>query len=207
MASFGYEKNSEWVHYCGGAVVSDHILITSAECFFGPYSINANETIRNMTKVRLGDQNLNDGIDDDNTYDIEKITPHPSYKGYGIKFDLAIVYTKSKITFSYRTMPISLPKIPNDDPYRYTNEEVKFSGWGYFDAVSDFSDDLREATFKVLPESECLSRDLYFRMRKSKDFFFCSGSAVSYFSTHLYSLYKITETRMAMQFKNCYFSE
>ena len=183
MASFGIEGDSYWLHFCGGAVVSDHILITTAECFFG---LEANER-----KVRFGSQKLND--DSAITYEIEKITPHPSYKGFGIKFDLAIVYTKSKITFSYRTMPISLPKIPNDDPYRYTNEEVKFSGWGYFDAVSDFSDDLREATFKVLPESECLSRDLYFRMRKSKDFFFCSGSAVSYFSTHLYSLYKITE--------------
>ena len=200
MASLGYERNSTWRHYCGGAVVSENIVITVAHCFF-------KDRDGRIRKVRLGNQKLNDDDDHTITYEIEKITPHPSYKGFGIKFDLAIVYTKSKITFSYRTMPISLPKIPNDDPYRYTNEEVKFSGWGYFDAVSDFSDDLREATFKVLPESECLSRDLYFRMRKSKDFFFCSGSAVSYFSTHLYSLYKITETRMAMQFKNCYFSE
>ena len=116
----------------------------------------------------------------DNTYDIEKITPHPSYKGYGIKFALAFAYTKSKITFSYRTMPISLPKIPNDDPYRYANEELKFSGWGYFDDLEIGSDDLREATFKVLPESECFSKDLYFGWRKSKDLFFCSGNAVSY---------------------------
>ena len=144
-----------------------------------------------MTKVRLGDQNLNDGIDDDNTYEIEKITPHPSYKGFGIKFDVAIVYTKSKITFSYRTMPISLPKIPNDDPYRYTNEEVKFSGWGWIKNRQIISDDLREATFKVLPESECLSRDFYYRRRKVKDFFFCAGHKVSYFSKHLNGFYKV----------------
>ena len=175
MASFGYEENSKWNHYCGGAVVSDHILITTTECFFG----------RKATyfKVRFGSQKLND--DSAITYEIEKITPHPNYTGRGIRFDLAIVYTKSKITFSYRTMPISLPKIPNDDPYRYANEELKFSGWGYFDEHAEFSNDLREATFKVLPESECLSRDLYFPERKSKDFFFCSGNAVSYFSTFI----------------------
>ena len=191
MASFGIEGDSYWLHFCGGAVVSDHILITTAECFFG---LEANER-----KVRFGSQKLND--DSAITYEIEKITPHPSYKGFGIKFDLAIVYTKSKITFSYRTMPISLPKIPNDDPYSYTNEEVKFSDWGYLNDRKIVS-----ATFKVLPESECLSRHTYLRRRKSKDFFFCAGNVVSYFSTHLYSLYKITETRMAMQFKNYYFS-
>ena len=136
-----------------------------------------------MTKVRLGNQYLN-GIDDDNTYEIKEIKSHPSYKGWGVKFDLAIVYTKSEIIFSNRTMPISL-QIPNDDPDRYANEEVKFAGWGYFDENEEVSNDLREATFKVLPDSECLSQNLYYG--KDKDFFFCAGHEVSYFSKHFYS--------------------
>ena len=178
MASFGYEMNSKWFHYCGGAVVSDHILISAAHCFF--HGSKANAASRQRTKVRLGDQNLNDGIDDANTYDIENFVIHPGYSGRGVKFDIAIVYTKSKIMFSNWTMPISLQTIPNDDPNRYANEEVKFTGWGYFDEYADVSNDLREATFKVLPESECLSRDFYYRRRKVKDFFFCAGHEVSY---------------------------
>ena len=176
MVSFGYEKNNRWVHYCGGAVIFDTILVTAAHCFYGR---KANATIRQMTKVRLGDQNLNDGIDDD-TYDIEKIIPHPSYEGWGPQFDLALVYTKSKITFNDRIKPICLPTMHYDEANRYANNEVKFSGWGYFDAVSDFSNDLREATFKVLPESECFSTDLYLRRQKYKDIFFCAGNEVTW---------------------------
>ena len=176
--------SSKWFHYCGGAVVSDHILISAAHCFFHPTKSNA--ASRQRTKVRLGDQNLNDGIDNAYTYDIEKFVVHPGYSGRGVKFDLAIVYTKSKIMFSDRTMPISL-QIPNDDPDRYANEEVKFAGWGYFDENEEVSNDLREATFKVLPESECLSQNLNYGIRKDKDFFFCAGHEVSYFSKHLYS--------------------
>ena len=177
MASFGYEKNGKWVHYCGGAVIFDTILVTAAHCFYGR---KANATIRQMTKVRLGDQNLNDGIDDENTYEIEKIIPHPSYEGWGPQFDLALVYTKSKITFNDQIKPICLPTMHHDEANRYANNEVKFSGWGYFDAVSDFSNDLREATFKVLPESECFSTDLYLRRQKYKDIFFCAGNEVTW---------------------------
>ena len=71
-----------------------------------------------------------------------------------------------------------------DGPNRYANNEVKFSGWGYFDAVSDFSNDLREATFKVLPESECFSTDLYQRRRRFKDVFFCAGNEVIFHYIH-----------------------
>ena len=178
MASFGYEKNGMWVHYCGGAVIFDTILITAAHCFF--HRRKANATIRKMTKVRLGDQNLNDGINDDNTFEIDKIIPHPYYEGWGPQFDLAMVFTKSKITFNDRIRPVCLPTMHYDEPNRYANDEVKFSGWGYFDDVSDFSNDLREATFKVLPESECFSTDLYERRRRHKDVFFCAGNEVSF---------------------------
>ena len=177
MASFGYQKNGKWAHYCGGAIIFDNILITAAHCFYGP---RVNAAIRQVTKVRLGDQNLNDGIDDDNTYEIEKIVPHHSYEGWGPQFDLAMVYLKSKITFNDRIKPICLPTMHYEEANRYANDTVKFSGWGYFDDVSDFSNDLREATFKVLPESECLSTELYQRRKRFKDVFFCAGSEVSF---------------------------
>ena len=177
MASFGYIENGKWAHFCGGAVIFDTILITAAHCFY--HQTRGNATIRKMTKVRLGDQNLNDGIDDENTFEIEKIIPHHSYEGRGPQFDLALVYTKSKITFNDQIRPICLPTKHYDEANRYANDEVKFSGWGYYDAVSDFSNDLREGTFKVLPESECFSIDLYQPRKKYKDVFFCAGNEVS----------------------------
>ena len=175
MTSFGYESNNNWSHFCGGAVISDSMIITAAHCM---KSVKTNATLRQMTRIRLGDQNLNDNIDDDNVFEIEDIIWHPNYEGWGPQFDLAVVHTKTKIQFNDRIKPVCLPTRPYNEPNRYANETVTFSGWGYFDAVSDFSNDLREATFKVLPESECFSKALYHRRRRFKDIFFCAGNEV-----------------------------
>ena len=165
------------MHYCGGAIIFDTIVISAAHCFF--HRRKANATIRQMTKVRLGDQNLNDGIDDENTYEIEKIIPHYNYQGWGPQYDLAIVYTKTKIRFNDQIKPICLPTKPYNEPDRYANEEVKFAGWGYYDNVHSFSNDLRKATFKVLSKEECFSDDLYGIRKKYRDLWYCAGNEVS----------------------------
>ena len=131
-----------------------------------------------MTKIRLGDQNLNDNIDDTNTYEIEKTVAHPNYMGWGPQYDLAIVYTKTKIQFNDRIKPICIPTKPYDEANKYANDEVKFAGWGYYDAVNDFSNDLREAAFKVLPQSQCFSAPLYEPRIQYKDLMFCAGNEV-----------------------------
>mgnify|MGYP001188670023 CR=1 FL=1 len=176
MASFGFENNGIWNHYCGGAVVSDSTIITAAHCVI---AANSNATIMQMTKIRLGDQNLNDDIHDDNVYEIIKIKLHPSYMGWGPQNDLAIVHTKTKIRFNDRIKPICLPTRPYNEPNRYVNEEVKFAGWGYYDNVSAFSNDLREARYKVLSKEECFSPALYGRRKNYRDLYYCAGNEVS----------------------------
>ena len=173
MASFGYEQNGAWKHVCGGAIISDTTLITAGHCFHGN---KAHPTIVQKLKIRLGDQNLNDGIHDDHIYEIEKTIPHHNFEGWGPQYDLVIIYTKAQIQFNDRIKPVCLPTRSYNEPNRYANEPVKFAGWGYYDAVSDFSNDLRKATFKVLPESECLSPALYQRRKRHKDVFFCAGN-------------------------------
>ena len=179
MASFAEENNQNngaWDHFCGGAVVGDSMIITAAHCM---KAANSNETIRQMTKIRLGDQNLNDDIHDDNVYEIQKIELHPSYMGWGPQYDLAIVYTKTKIRFNDRIKPICFPTSPYNEPDRYANEEVKFAGWGYYDTTHVASDDLRKATFKVLSKEECFSNALYARRKKYRDLWYCAGNEVS----------------------------
>ena len=175
MASFGYVQNGKWNHICGGAIISDTTILSAGHCF---HSNKANLTIVRMLKIRLGDQNLNDGIHDDHVYDIAKTIFHDNYEGWGPQYDLARVYTTTKIQFNAQIKPVCLPTRPFNEPNRYANEVVKFAGWGYYDAVSDFSNDLREANFKVLSESECLSPALYQRRNRHKDVFFCAGNEV-----------------------------
>ena len=131
-----------------------------------------------MTKIRLGDQNLNDNVHDNNEYEIQKFIPHPDYGNRGIAHDLVIVQTKTKIRFNERIKPICIPTLPYNQPNHYAGEEVKFAGWGRYEAGSGFSNELREANFKVLTESECISTDLYHRRSAFKDLFFCAGNEV-----------------------------
>ena len=183
MASFGHEQNGgAWRHFCGGAVISDSTIVTASHCFPGG-------TVNSNTKIRLGDQNLNDGVDDDNTYDIKKIVLHQDYMGWGPQYDLAIVYTTRKIQYNERIKPICIPTRPFDEANKYANNEVKFTGWGYYDAVNDFSNDLREATFKVLPESQCFSSALYEPRIKYKDIIFCAGHEVNIITVHAIRMY------------------
>ena len=98
--------------------------------------------------------------------------------GWGPQYDLAIVYTTRKIQFNERIKPICIPTRPYDEANKYANNEVKFTGWGYYDAVNDFSNDLRETIFKILPESECFSNALYQKRIRYKDIIFCAGNEV-----------------------------
>ena len=175
MVSFGYEQNGTWRHFCGGAVISDSTIVTAAHCFYGP---KATPNLRQISEIRLGDQNLNDAVDDDNNYDIKKIVPHQDYMGWGPQYDLAIAHTTRQIQFNERIKPICIPTRNYDEANKYANDEVKFAGWGYYDAVNDFSNDLRETIFKILPESECFSNALYQKRIRYKDIIFCAGNEV-----------------------------
>eukprot|EP00093_Oithona_nana_P001722 01722.XXX_6882_7420_1 [CDS] Oithona nana genome sequencing. len=63
-----------------------------------------------------------------------------------------------------------------DLPDRYADQDVKFAGFGYYDSSETTSDDLRETNFKILSESTCLARSLYYKRSKAKNAFFCAGN-------------------------------
>ena len=150
MCSFGEVENGKWYHYCGGAIVSENVIVTAAHCFFkGGY-------IR-TTQIRTGDQNLIDTSDDDlvRTYEVSNIIKHPEYRAGYAKNDLAIVYTKTPIDFNANTNRISVPAIndPIRDPSR--NYSSRFIGYGWYDDTLTASDALREADFTLFIGSYC----------------------------------------------------
>ena len=146
------------------------------------YRYERNFIRRQKTQVRVGDQILND--DSSNlgmaeTYDILTVIGHPEYKGRGAKHDIALIYTKKPIQFNQRTKPICTATQAYDLPDRYADQDVKFAGFGYYDSSETTSDDLRETNFKILSESTCLARSLYYKRSKAKNAFFCAGNLVS----------------------------
>ena len=149
MVSFGehFNQTGTWEHSCGGAIVSDNVIVTAAHCFF------RNSTGYNrLTQIRTGDQNFADTTDNDlvGTYEISHILKHPGYRGVGPKNDLAILFTKITIDFNARTNAIALPSM--NDPIRdlNTNYPARFTGYGWFDDTLTVSNALREAFKQVI---------------------------------------------------------
>ena len=180
MVSIGWNNGTHWIPYCGGSIISNRTIITAAHCFFSRYEKNFIR--RKKTQVRVGDQSLNDDSDDlglAKTYDILTVIGHPEYEGRGAKHDIALIYTKETIQFNQRIKPICMATQAYDLPDRYAGQNVKFAGFGYYDGSETTSDDLRAANFKILSESTCLARSLYYRRRKAKNVFFCAGNLVS----------------------------
>ena len=130
----------------------------------------------------MGDQILNNDyneLDMARTYEINTVIGHPKYRGSGIKFDLALIFTKEPIQFNDRTKPICLPNQAYNLTDKYANQNAKIAGFGYFDGTFTASDDLRAADFKILSEDDCISQSLYRPRRRARQHFFCAGNPVS----------------------------
>ena len=184
MVSIGWHNGTHWLPFCGGSIISNRTIITAAHCFFSHKAYRYDEDFlkRQKTQVRLGDQILNDDSEDlglAKTYDILTVIGHPEYKGYGVKHDIALIYTKKAIQFNQRTKPICMATQAYDLPDRYANQDVKFAGFGYYDSSDTTSDDLRAANFKIFNESTCLAQSLFHIRKRAKSVFFCAGNMVS----------------------------
>ena len=183
IVSIGWDNGTHWNSYCTGSIISRFAILTAGHCFF-TRKIKLPEDFerRDITKVRLGDQTLNDDTNELNmakTYEINTVIGHPKYRNSGVKYDIAVIITKEPIQFNARTKPVCLPNEAYNSTDKYANQTAKFAGFGYFDGTNTASDELRGANFKILSEVDCVSQNLYRPRRGAQKHFFCAGNLVS----------------------------
>lgn len=110
-------RTSGHVHYCGGVLISDHIVLTTAYCTQGEFSHPSNVT------VVVGTQTL--ALEEGTSYAVSKIINHPEYNAKTIANDISAIRTVRKILFSKLVQPA---RLPTSDVAARTVATI--SGWG-----------------------------------------------------------------------------
>lgn len=104
-------------HFCGGVIISDHFVLTSADSVRRPLLRPADVTIVAGTRLLT----LGRGT----TYNVSRITSHPQFILSTIIHDISVLRTTQRIVFTNLVRAIRLPTAnpPN-------NAQTTYAGWG-----------------------------------------------------------------------------
>jgi len=165
-----HNRASDFQHHCGGAILTDDIIMTAAHCvvYFEPYEL----------RVIVGQGSLSADDSEEMAFDVESTTVHPNWD-YGVRYsnDIALVKLRRKgngqgIDFSEKVGPVCLPSY--DSPQKPGTECV-VSGWGKTDvgATKD-TDCLKSVTVPLIGQQQC--RQMYQDAdRDLSDSMLCAG--------------------------------
>ena len=143
-----YGEDGAFIHGCSGSVISERVILTAAHC-----------TLRkDFTIVRAGVTDLRFVGSTD--IEIRDTLVHPDYNPPESYYDIALVYLKTCLTFSYdRIQPICLPteSLPNPDNLGKFGTKVTTQGWGP-NGVNKVGESITEIGVTIRPKEECNSK-------------------------------------------------
>lgn len=130
----------DFVHNCGGAIVSDNCVLTAAHCV-------TNYQPRDLS-ILAGTDKLSGG--DGLRYFVRDVQIHPNYKEF-VTSDIAITRIFGKFDYSERIAPI---KYSNDTIGGYYN--CTLTGWGFTNPVLPSQpNDLQRVFLSTITNHEC----------------------------------------------------
>ncbi|KAG7204747.1 hypothetical protein KM043_005160 [Ampulex compressa] len=136
---FGHEVE----HFCGGSIIGEKWIITSAQCAL---------RIRGRdVRVRAGTRYY---YKDGTIYDIEAVIVHPLFDLQSYDYDFGLVKLTESIKFDDTKRPIELPyqNLVLED-----GSTVRVLGWGAKKVLGPISDELRHAAVIKISTEDCAS--------------------------------------------------
>uniref|UniRef100_A0A8D8VRP7 Plasma kallikrein n=1 Tax=Cacopsylla melanoneura TaxID=428564 RepID=A0A8D8VRP7_9HEMI len=154
-------------HQCGGAIISDTVVLTAAHCLQG--------VSKSKLKVIVGKHNLN-GVDKfEQTLKVEKAVLHHRFRKDGTHSnDIAVIKVRGSIGFNQYVQPICIPEHDNVA----ASDWCVVTGWGAQNAeqIDDISNTLRAATVKIIDQNTCRSSAVYGNSHQNiLDSMLCAG--------------------------------
>lgn len=156
-------------HYiCGGTLVGQSVVITSAHCVAVP----GRRVARSIDElvVQLGKHLLNVRSDSEQEYGLSSIIVHEGFTGDNHGHDVALLITKGPVRYGKFVQPACLPT------FSLANDRVvgTIVGWGYTEQ-SAVSNSLKAAGAPIVSQELCRSSNLGAFGGSLTEEMFCAG--------------------------------
>nr|CAH0103335.1 unnamed protein product [Daphnia galeata] len=144
------ETSSGKISYCGGSLIDDRWILTTARCVSIP-----GETVRYLS-VYLGAHDITASYEANRRlYNGYEIYIHPEWNPTTMAGDIAMIKLAAIVAYTQYIRPVCLAS--SSEP-SYDNSQVTVAGWGTTsDGSSNLSPVLREVTVPVISNSQCSS--------------------------------------------------
>ena len=146
--SIGYkDEDGEYKHVCTGSIIAENVILTAAHC------TQRDPSLPKIKIVRVGVKDLRFAGSTD--LEIQDILKHPEYNASQNYNDIALLFLKTCLAFSYNTIqPICLPTKSQPNPDSMVGFTVATQGWG-LDSNGQVGQLINEISVTVRLREEC----------------------------------------------------
>ncbi|XP_076342794.1 venom protease-like isoform X2 [Tachypleus tridentatus] len=156
--------------WCGGALVSDNVIVTAAHCLSHP---NGFKYSPSQMRVRLGDHHLYSDQDfgAPREYRVQSSVQHPQFVRNGFYNDIGLIKLEEQVQFNTFIDPICLPTPDEFRPIDLVGQIGTVLGWGTTSYGGRNSGALHQVSMPIWDNDDCNRR--YFQRITSG--FLCAG--------------------------------
>ena len=137
------EENTPYLHKCAGAIYSERVVLTAAQCVV---DIKSNEKV--LIVALANSRTGVDGL----PYPVLKWVSHPNYSSWTVDYDIGIMIIDD--VFDFQHLPIN--PIPIKAVRPLDGKLATVPGWGYREEFGPSSANLEEVQVPIVSNVDCL---------------------------------------------------
>jgi len=167
QVSLRQNKNGQFKHKCGAALLTNNWIITAAHCV-------KDISPRNLM-VRVGEYHVLNRKEAHPHVDrrIKKVITHKKFDQYTYEYDIALLQMSGRTDYQPNIIPICLPSSGNT----LVGKTGWVTGWGRLSEFGQISPVLREVSLPIISNSKCM--EMYRSSGQTEwipNIFLCAGT-------------------------------